>query len=588
MLYTNNYVSTQTLTVNFTIKSIDIAITDDIFKTLFIGFTGFQTLILYNTSDITITTTSCKSGTYSLGQATACTSCIPGTYSSTITATSSATCLLCSAGTYSSSSEANSSSYCFACTSGTYLSNTGASSETNCLSCPEYSSSYIGSTLLSDCVCNPGYTGSNGGLCTGCNASSWCLHGQINPCPPHSISPGLSYDLSQCICKPGYYGDTSLPLTLCQFCKQDHFCPGGGVNLSTICPNGKYSQPGSDEESDCRCPDFASSIIKSKNVSSCQCNPGYYQVYTSSFQMTGGWVCHQCLPDDYCYNGTNFSCPDHSTSLFASDEITDCMCIPGYRNVNGICHGCPVNSYCTGGNTIESCTLHAVSPSQSPDSSRCYCDLGYKGSNNTNCIECNSPHYCYGGIEATCIEGGVSNLLSWSFLNCTCIPGRWGPPGGPCISCGTGKYKTFTGCNHCNAISDEDCEICQAGYYSTVIGRIDPCDACTPGSYSESQASTCLLCPAGTISGPGASTCTSCPLGYISPSNASQCTPCPVGTYLDVSGMDSITDCKICPAGTYSSSIGASLDSTCTPCMAGTYSTNLAATQVCGYPCNHV
>ena len=75
-----------------------------------------------------------------------------------------------------------------------------------------------------------------------------------------------------------------------QFRKEDHFCPGGGANLSIVCPNGTYSFPGSDIERDCFCPAFSSSERNSSKVFECMCNAGYYQVFNASVEAVG-WQC---------------------------------------------------------------------------------------------------------------------------------------------------------------------------------------------------------------------------------------------------------------------------------------------------------
>ena len=42
-----------------------------------------------------------------------------------------------------------------------------------CTSCPDYSDSPAGSSAATDCICNAGYTGSNGGTCTACTAGKY-------------------------------------------------------------------------------------------------------------------------------------------------------------------------------------------------------------------------------------------------------------------------------------------------------------------------------------------------------------------------------------------------------------------------------
>ena len=99
-----------------------------------------------------------------------------------------------------------------------------------------------------------------------------------------------------------------------QFCKEDYWCPGGGVNLSLACPTGLYSRPGSDNVSQCKCPTFSSASWKSASVQVrglfvglemgsltscggqvCTCNAGYYKVMNYSSPL-GGWQCEVCLP----------------------------------------------------------------------------------------------------------------------------------------------------------------------------------------------------------------------------------------------------------------------------------------------------
>jgi hypothetical protein len=263
----------------------------------------------------------------------------------------------------------------------------------------------------------------------------WCKNGQANSCPPHSNSSALSSSLDQCLCNPGYFGDASISATLCQFCKDDHFCPGRGANLSYVCPNGKYSLPGSDDEGDCNCPTNAVSQQKASQVMQCVCSPGYYRVYNYT-ALLGGWQCALCKPGEYCYDNLNATCPPHSVSLAVAGALLDCFCTPGYKNASAqtaleLCVECPANSYCTGKGAVSACVTHAISPTQSRDASKCYCDQGWKGLNNSACVACDTPTFCYEGIEAKCSEGTFSQAKSWTMDNCSCIAGRWGPKGEP-------------------------------------------------------------------------------------------------------------------------------------------------------------
>ena len=235
-----------------------------------------------------------------------------------------------------------------------------------------------------------------------------------------------------------YLNSNKQPLFWWQVCKENFFCPGGAVNISNVCPNGTYSLSGSDDVGDCRCPLNSVSIQNSRRISECICEDGYYKVFNPSSKL-GGWFCQICLPGQFCYNNTNKTCPAHSTSFADAGNVLDCYCYPGYANATirteaEICRECPANHYCTGKGSISMCVANAVSPSQSQSSDRCYCDWGWKGVNNSVCVECTSPTYCYGGIQAQCPSGSFSFPRAWNQSNCSCVPGYWGPVGERAIS----------------------------------------------------------------------------------------------------------------------------------------------------------
>jgi len=328
------------------------------------------------------------------------------------------------------------------------------------------------------------------------------------------------------------------------------------VNATTICPDGKYSLPGSDDPGDCNCPNSSSSRQNAKYVTECICDSGYYKEYSGLYPL-GGWYCRLCQVGEFCFNNTNRTCPAFSTSFGVAKSFSDCFCNPGYQNATArteeaFCENCPANYYCTGKGSVEACTTNAISPTQSQDQTRCFCDLGYRGLNNTPCVACQSPTFCYGGVQAQCSEGTFSPPLAWDRLNCSCIPGRWGPAGGPCILCGAGKYNLYPGCKACSNTSDLDCELCALGTASTSLGRDTTCDVCGAGTYSF---------PANTR---GAQTCEPCGNGFAAPAGSSNCTACLAGQY----AAAGFSACVACPAGTYSPLRASS----CTQCPANSWS----------------
>ena len=126
----------------------------------------------------------------------------------------------------------------------------------------------------------------------------------------------------------------------------------------------------------------------------------------------------------------------------------------------------------------------------------------------------------------------------------------------------------------------DDCSLS----YSYVC-EFDPCESCSPGTYSSQQGSSvCDDCPAGTyIIGIGARSainCTECPSGSYSDDGASGCTPCAAGSWRRYNASEA--NCTECDAGSFSTIVGASDSSACKVCESGSYSS--AGSDYCS-PC---
>jgi len=115
-------------------------------------------------SDTRVIVGNCPLGTWAAPGSDACTSCIAGKYSTTASASAESECKACAPGTWSDTVGASTLSTCKACLNNTYYGGSGGASQSVCQACPQYSSSYMGSTQSTDCVCIPGYSGSNGML----------------------------------------------------------------------------------------------------------------------------------------------------------------------------------------------------------------------------------------------------------------------------------------------------------------------------------------------------------------------------------------------------------------------------------------
>ena len=75
--------------------------------------------------------------------------------------------------------------------------------------CGNYQTSPVGSDNISDCVCNAGYAGPNGGACDACSAGSYkdiIGDSLCQSCPTNSDSPSASDAITDCLCNVEYTG----------------------------------------------------------------------------------------------------------------------------------------------------------------------------------------------------------------------------------------------------------------------------------------------------------------------------------------------------------------------------------------------
>eukprot|EP00961_Rhodomonas_salina_P140646 1892582-Rhodomonas_salina.1 len=195
-------------------------------------------------------------------------------------------CLACELGTYKNM---NGSSLCEVCASGSYLNVTAGSV---CVGCPANTVSPEKSDDNTDCICDLGFTGSDGTACRACDVGTYkgvngsslcevCVSGSyLNvtagtvcvTCPANTVSLTRSDDIMDCVCDLGYTGSDG---TSCRACEVGTY---KGVNGSGTCSD---------------------------------CQAGTYLNYTK------GTVC--------------LACPTHQSSPVGSDAITDCVCNIGYE-----------------------------------------------------------------------------------------------------------------------------------------------------------------------------------------------------------------------------------------------------------------
>jgi len=407
-------------------------------------------------------------------------------------------CTACQAGTYKTKIG---SSSCKQCTKGEYKPDAGSGV---CETCPPYTTtSSSGSTHISDCKCDVGFTGPDGGSCEECDENKYkdiIGNNACANCPPNSISLKRSTHITDCECDKGFTG------------------PDGG--LCTECDVNKYKDvTGESECSDC--PANSISLKGSTHITDCQCDKG--------FVGPDGGSCTACLAGTY-------------KTEIGSDSCQACKA-GTYQNNMGAssCIDCPINMTSNQGSTVQT---------------DCKCDVGFTGPDGVSCTICQAGTYktvigsdscqdCAKGKykheagAGECIgcppNKSTTGLGSDSIDDCKCDKGYFAIDSN-CDQCYKGTYKS--------EVADTECSDCPVNTYSDTRGTIT-CLNCPTNSLSPigSIASSDCKCDRG-FSGPDGETCNECPVNtFKTLIGSSECIQCP-DTTISVQGSTSISDCE--------------------------------------------
>jgi hypothetical protein len=201
-------------------------------------------------------------------------------------------CTACDAGSFK---DTNGSASCTLCSEGKYSTEIASVSKATCSDCPAHTFSGVGSSILSNCTCNKGYTGPDGVECTACDAGSFkdtngsaactlCSEGKYSTaraaivqttcqdCALHSWSPTGSTREQDCLCDVGYTGpyDSS-----CLACEVGTY---KDINGSAPCK---------------ACPALTHSPLASVSATLCGCIAGHQGLGGAAEQNTT--MCEACV-----------------------------------------------------------------------------------------------------------------------------------------------------------------------------------------------------------------------------------------------------------------------------------------------------
>jgi len=449
-----------------------------------------------------------------------------------------------------------------------------AGADSPAYACPVNSISPTGASKITDCICNSGYTGVDGGPCLACDFGQWKRaqgSADCSFCPENTYSNVASIDETACLCNPGLTGDDGGPCTACSV--------------------GKYKDSNGSEICVHCMPHSTTLTTASFDASQCVCEAGY--------ELIDG-VCKHCAVGHYKENaGSGLcvnECPAHSSGPEGSISITNCECNPGYFGIaaDNQCQACAVGTYKTntGSGACTACTGNASTFAlASTNANYCACKIGFSTSHACRslfseeciCTECPVNHYgSHTSVSCLeCPENTYSAAASTEPSMCKCRQGfenigtQLHNDLPLCTLCAVGKFWTEQGCVQCpehastagsGAKSIAEC-LCLPGYFMQDIGTAR-CHACPEHTYQSLLGGSCTSCAANAISAPASRLQTDC---FCKPGftgeDGKDCTACAVAHYKESEGSD---NCKACVANT-TSSLAASkkTDCTCVPGFVG-------------------
>jgi hypothetical protein len=386
-----------------------------------------------------------------------------------------------------------------------------------CEACGPQSQSLAGSDEATDCRCNVGYSGLDGGTCAMCGTGRYksavgsarcldCEENRFQPllaqtsvaacqlCGANSLSARGNSLQAGCQCAPGYTGPNG---GTCEACYMGEYKQERGPQACTLCPTETYSSGLAQTAVDtCEaCPQSSIAAEGSTARTDCRCGPGFQVeqagLPTSSCVACAGGVCSNCSAGEYAAGHNN-----------ESGAWTCLPCASGFAAAaQGYCDACPIN---------------ATAPRGSAVLEDCLCDPGYTGPNGGTCVFCPPGKFKpqFGAMSCTaCPRDTFSPRTAVEFQSdcASCMPNTESAPGSD---------------------SRDDCK-CSAGWTSMVAG-VDGelCAGCAAGTFKNATGhAACEACPVNTY-------------GNVSNSTSvDACTPCYNNSYAPA-GSDSQEDCS--------------------------------------------
>ena len=442
-----------------------------------------------------------------------------------------------------------------------------------CEPCEDNAWSPPGTSAQNQCLCNIGYEQSKFLECVACAAGKYknfsnddSEKGLCTACPANANSPNTSVLRDACVCNVGFEGQDG---EVCTACAAGTFWQAiSGGSECENCPAGKY-QPNASATACESCYASADSPEASTSIDACECNAGYTYVEdiqgcsgcaAGKFQTAGG--CQTCADGTFTAYPAQTECAScpatvstHNTNYEDGVNHTHCVCARGYHCregpacQNGDCIACPVDTYqpeLGDDPTCKDCPVNSQSQNTSDESSDCKCNHGYQvtpGELPETCTACAPGTYSDQLHTGTCLSC-ADDFIAASAAQTACVrchdnAGTYDDQREVCM-CDPGHY-----------LLEESCSPCPVDMYKDASGN-QACTACPDHSASPEgsvdQAACWCLPGYGEVS---SGVCEQCTQNFFKETTENvPCTRCGTDLFITTTGSRNRTDCVCAPGDT--------------------------------------
>jgi len=471
-----------------------------------------------------------------------------------------------------------------ACVDGAYGAcggGSGATTEscTSCLLCPDNSNSVYGSTAITACECNAGYTGSSG-TCAACPPATYksaAGSGACNDCPVDSYANASGTTV--CLCKAWAF-------------EQDGVCKGcdAGSFLDSYIPDCSQTWKACywEEDNDklvyfCRnCDANQISPVDSVSPADCTCNLGYGTV---------DGTCTQCEKGTY-NDATQMQCQEcpirSTTEGQGRSDVSQCWCLAGTGGPDGgPCEVCLPGTYHEEYQRTVKCldcpSFSSSNVTGSVSKDDCRCNAGYIASGSYDYLDCQAcPHGTYVGhvddakmcvacpsgkynpywgktVCYDCLEHSYTVEGSFNSWDCMCNTGYTkSTDDSVCGRCDTNQFFHGTSgeCRQCGdnyvslegSVSHDECQ-CQEGYTEDTDGTM--CARCSTNQFFDIWSGECTQCVDNSVSLNGTVSYKDCMCNpghspvYIDNPDSFRCISCLQGTYKNSTHQEPCVECPV-------------------------------------------